>query len=31
MESPISEAGWQTICDLAQLSFIRQVVPTWYE
>ena len=27
----MSDAGWQTVCDLASLPFIQQLVPTWYE
>jgi hypothetical protein len=25
------DTGWQTVCDLADLPFVRQIVPTWYE
>jgi hypothetical protein len=27
----LNDAGWQTVCDLAALPFVTQVVPTWYE
>jgi hypothetical protein len=27
----MTDAGWQTVCDLAALPFIERIVPTWYE
>jgi hypothetical protein len=27
----MTDAGWQTVCDLAALPFVGTVVPTWYE
>ncbi|MBZ0301588.1 MAG: hypothetical protein K8J31_17715 [Anaerolineae bacterium] len=27
----MTNAAWQTTCDLAGLPFISQIVPTWYE
>jgi hypothetical protein len=27
----LTDSRWQTVCDLAALPFVRQVVPTWYE
>ncbi len=27
----LTDAGWQTVCDLAALPFVKQIVPTWYE
>jgi hypothetical protein len=29
--SPLPDARWQTICDLAALPFVPRIVPTWYE
>jgi hypothetical protein len=27
----MTDDGWQTVCDLAALPFVRKIVPTWYE
>jgi hypothetical protein len=27
----LPDSRWQTVCDLAALPFVRQIVPTWYE
>ena len=27
----MNDDGWRVICDLASLSFVREIVPTWYE
>ena len=27
----MTDGGWQTVCDLAALPHIREIVPTWYE
>jgi hypothetical protein len=27
----MTDAGWQTVCDVAALPFVETVVPTWYE
>lgn len=27
----MTDSGWQTTCDLANLSFVDKIVPTWYE
>jgi hypothetical protein len=29
--SPLPDSRWQTVCDLAALPFVRQIIPTWYE
>ena len=27
----LTDAGWGMVCDLAELPFVREIVPTWYE
>jgi hypothetical protein len=27
----LDDAGWGTVCELAGLPFVREIVPTWYE
>ena len=31
LQQPMTDSGWQTVCELAALPFVRQIVPTWYE
>lgn len=27
----LDDAGWDMVCELAGLPFVREIVPTWYE
>jgi hypothetical protein len=27
----MTDDGWQTVCKLAAMPFVREIVPTWYE